>query len=96
MFKRLGVKPGTLDGLTRLESVVRMHFAVGEDELVLVSEDQGIKPGFPPLETNVIFWRENTRYRLKLFKSVGAVEITDLPPRWMLPSLEDDGTADCC
>lgn len=96
MLRRLGPIKGTLDDVCRVEGLVRERFGIGGADIVLVSEDPGMKPGFPPLETNVIFWKKEKRYRLKIFLPVSRVRDTDLPVRWLLPSLEDTGEADCC
>ena len=72
------------------------RFRIPETQIILVSQDPGTKPGFPPHETNVIFWKDETRYRLKIFSPVDEVTGTDLPVGWLLPSLEDTGEADCC
>jgi len=96
MFTRLGPGKDTLDDLSRVESLVRERFRIGESEIMLVSQDPGTKPGFPPLETNVIFWKNEKRYRLKIFSPVADVASADLPVRWLLPALEDTGDSECC
>lgn len=96
MFRRLGPEKDTLGDITRVEVLVRNRFGVPASEIILVSQDPGAKPGFPPQETNVIFWKDRTRYRLKIFAPVAAVGETDIPVGWLLPSLEDNGDADCC
>lgn len=50
----------------------------------------------PPLETNVVFWKANTRYRVKIFKPLAEVAATDFPTLWLLPAFEDNGDNDCC
>ena len=75
---------------------MRDRFRIAESELILVSQDAGRAPGFPPLETNVVFWHNGKRYRLKLFAPVADVRDADLPIGWLLPSLEDNGEAGCC
>ena len=96
MFRRLGPGTDTLEDLSRVEVLIRERFRIPDGEIILVSEDPGTKPGFPPCETNVIFWRDNTRYRVKIFAPVANVMAADLPIGWLLPSLEDTGEADCC
>jgi hypothetical protein len=75
---------------------VRDRFRIPGTEIILVSQDPGTKPGFPPVETNVIFWKDETRYRLKIFAPVADVTPADLPIAWLLPSLEDTGEGGCC
>lgn len=96
MFRRLGAARETLDDISRVEVLIRERFFIEEGEIVLVSEDPGTKPGFPPLETNAVFWKNDTRYRLKVFSPVSQVSGSDLPIRWLLPALEDTGEAGCC
>ncbi len=96
MFRRLAGDPANLVHLQRIEASVRVRFAVPEGALVLVREEPGRLPGFPPRLTTVRFWIGEDRYRLTLFKPPAEVTETDLPVAWLLPSLRDDGDADCC
>ena len=96
MFRRLGTAKDTLDDISRVEALIRARFSIGESEIVLVSEDPGTKPGFPLTETNMVFWKSDTRYRLKIFSPVASVTDTDIPVRWLLPALEDTGEGGCC
>ena len=96
MFRRLGPGKDTLDDISRVEVLVRERFRVPPSEIILVSQDPGTKPGFPPQETNVIFWKNEKRYRLKIFSPVSNVMNADLPIGWLLPALEDNGEGGCC
>lgn len=96
MFRRLETRRDTLEDIARIEYLVRERFGIPASEIVLVSEDRGMKPGFPPRETNVVFWKTGKRYRLKIFSPVSAVMGADLPIGWLLPALEDTGDAECC
>ena len=96
MFRRLGPIKDTLADISRVEELVRARFKVPETDIPLVSQDPGTNPGFPPLETNVIFFKDETRYRLKIFAPVAEVTGSDLPIAWLLPSLEDTGEGGCC
>lgn len=96
MFRRLGPEKDTLGDISRVEGLVRDRFGIPASEIILVSQDPGLRPGFPPHETNVIFWKNQRRYRLKLFAPVAKVQDADLPVCWLLPSLEDNGDIDCC
>ena len=96
MFRRLGPIKDTLADISRVEELVRARFKVPETDITLVSQDPGTKPGFPPLETNVIFFKDETRYRLKIFAPVAEVTGSDLPIAWLLPSLEYTGEGGCC
>jgi len=96
MFRRLAPATDNLQDISRVEAILRERFDVDQNEIILVSEDPGIKPGFPPFETNMIFWKDETRYRLKVFTKVADVTDRDVPIKWLLPSLEDAGEGDCC
>ena len=96
MFRRLGPVKDILEDISRVEELVRERFRVPVTDIILVSQDPGTKPGFPPLETKVIFWKNETRYRLKIFTPVAEVRDADLPVAWLLPSLEDTGEGGCC
>jgi hypothetical protein len=96
MFRRLGPENDILDDITRVEKLIRDRFGIPESEIILVSENPGLKPGFPPTETNIVFWKQKTRYRLKIFQPVSTVKEPDLPLRWLLPALEDNGDLECC
>ena len=96
MFTRLGPGKDTLADISRVEALVRERFRIGESDIILVSQDPGIKPGFPPLETNVVFWKSKKRYRLRVFAPVSQVTDADLPVAWLLPALEDTGESACC
>ncbi len=96
MFRRLAPGQDTLEDICRVEALIRERFKVASSDIILVSQDAGIKPGFPPLETNVSFWKNANRYRLTIFTPVSHVLDKDLPVDWLLPSLEDNGDGDCC
>ena len=96
MFRRFEPEKKTLGDISRIEVLVRERFEVASGEIVLVTQDPGNRPGFPLHETNVIFWKQGKRYRLKVFAPVANVADADLPIGWLLPSLEDNGEADCC
>jgi hypothetical protein len=96
MFRRLGPEKNILQDINRVEGLIRDRFGVPDSEIILVSEDPGFKPGFPAIETNAVFWKQETRYRLKIFSPIADVKNDDLPLTWLLPSLEDTGELDCC
>jgi hypothetical protein len=96
MFRRLGPENNILEDISRVESMIRDRFKIPHSEIILVSEDPGLKPGFPRKETNAVFWKQDTRYRLKVFSPITDVKADDLPLTWLLPSLEDTGELDCC
>ena len=96
MFRKRAVSQQTLDGYQRLEGRVRECFALSSRDIVLVTEEATRLPGYPPSETRVVFWKGAERYRLRFFKSAGAVVPADLPPAWLLPTLLDDGDLECC
>ena len=96
MFKRLVAEKNNLNDISRIETIYRIRFQIESNDIILVSEDAGNKPGYPPFETNIIFWKNDTRYRQKIFLRVCEVTEDDVPIKWLLPSLEDNGDSDCC
>ncbi|MHA6344381.1 hypothetical protein [Roseivivax sp. CAU 1761] len=96
MFGRLSGDPGNLAHLRRIEAALRVRYGLPAESLVLVREEPGRLPGFPPRQTVIRFWIGPERYRLTLFTPAAQVAETDLPVAWLLPSLRDDGEADCC
>lgn len=96
MFQRLGGRAENLTHLDRIEAAVRARFGLAPDDIVLVAEEAGFVPGYPPLLVTVRFWRAAARHRLRIFKPAADIDACDLPPRWLLPTLIDDGDPDCC
>ena len=96
LFERFAASPARLDDLARVEALLRSRYKISEGDLVLVSEDPGSKPGYPPVETNIVFWIGEIRYRLRIFAPVCEFTVEDLPVGWLLPALVDNGDADCC
>ncbi len=96
MFRRARVGRDRLGHLERVEDWTRQRFGLPAEAIVIVSESPGQLPGYPPLETTVLFWTGDERYRLRIFKPVAEVCESDLPVAWLLPSLLDDGEAGCC
>jgi hypothetical protein len=47
-------------------------------------------------ETNIVFFKNEARYKIKIFSRISQVQNSDLPLRWLLPALEDNGELDCC
>ena len=91
--------PDHLAATKRVTGWVRTRFALPDETVVLVSEVSCQLEGCPPIETVIAFWTdEDTRYRYKIFKPVADVTEEDLPPKWYLPALYDDGTiwCSCC
>jgi hypothetical protein len=95
MFRPVRQAAVNIASLERVEGWVRARFKLLPRDLVLVSEDRPRLPGFPALQTTVLFWSGAARYRFVVFTPVLQVAEVDLPLAWLLPSLIDDG-ADCC
>ena len=95
MFGLLRPSYENLEHLERVEACVRAHFALTQGDLVLVAEDPGRLPGYPPLQTTVLFWSQDVRHRFVVFKPVAKVAESDLPVVWLLPALVDNG-GECC
>ena len=88
--------------LEKVERCIRGHFSLESDNIVLVSERRGWLPGFPDLETQILFWRHDpatnvvNRYKLQMFKPAAKINESDLPVGWRLSAFIDDGDPDCC
>jgi hypothetical protein len=76
----------------------RERFALSQEETIVVSEIARALPGFPPLQTAVAFWTaDGTRHHFTVFKPIGSVAATDIPPAWLKPSLAlSDGVECAC
>jgi hypothetical protein len=88
-----------LKSVTQLKVWTRERFDLREGVVVMAAEIACGIPGCPPIETVVAFWtKDETRYRYKVFKPIADVLYEDLPYRWLLPSLIDDGGLglECC
>lgn len=96
MFARLKAKAPDLDALERAEALVRARYHLSAETLVLVNEEPGRLPGQPAAMTTILFWKGDTRHRLRLFKRVADVVVDDLPPGWVAGALRDEGDPDCC
>ena len=97
MFRPAVGKPENLEHLRRVEQLTRARFQLAVADLVIVSEETSRTPGFPPLQTSVVFWKQGgQRYKFRVFVAVSMVHPNDIPISWMLPSLIDDGASDCC
>ena len=96
MFRRIAELTENVPHIERVEAYVRSRFVIPDASIVLVSESTGKLPGYPSREVTVRFWIGEDRYRFRLFKRAAEINEDDLPPRWMLASLADDGDADCC
>ena len=80
----------------RVEAAVRERFALSGTLAVMVAELNCKTPGCPPVETAIAFWdAAGQAYRLRIFRPVAEVSQDDLPPRWLLPGLKDEGEG-CC
>lgn len=96
MFRKRVVSGDLLARFEEIENWLRERFDLVPHDVVLVSQEPPRHPGFPPSETLIVFWKGEERYRLRIFKSAFEVERSDMPLAWLLPSLLDDGAADCC
>ena len=95
MFGRVVPSQENLACLERVEGWTRSIFDLTSHDLVMVSQDPGRWPGFPPLQTTVLFWHEEERFKIVFFKPVAEVLVADMPLAWMRPALRDFGD-ECC
>ena len=97
MFAYRNIQRCNLTQLEHIENVVRQRYGVGDDQIVLVSEEPTRMTGGPEYMTTVLFWRgPETRYKVRMFKPAADVTEADLPPSWLQSALLDDEEADCC
>ena len=97
MFGSIRKRPDNLVHLERVEDRVRERFSLGQQDIVFISEVSNPLPGYPPLETVVIFWGDDgVRHGFTIFKPVADVDADDLPVIWLKDSLRDFGDGDCC
>ena len=96
MFARRSIGTDLRD-LERIEAIVRSRFAVGDDQIVLVTEEDARLPGGPERVTTILFWTgRDRRHKVRVFKPAAEVSATDLPMSWLRGALLDEGEADCC
>lgn len=95
MFARRGPVSEVAE-LERIEDAVRDRYGLGEDALVLVTEEPAGQPGLDS-GTTILFWTAGgTRHRIWLFKPAAGICSADLPPAWLRGALVDQGEVDCC
>ena len=90
---------GAAETTRHLKDVVRAHFRLAEDDVIMISELDCQVPGCPPIETVVAFWcADNLRRHFKVFKPLSEVQEEDLPPWWMKSAMiyDDTITCSCC
>jgi hypothetical protein len=87
--------PEHLDRLNRVREWTRSRFALPEQASIVVAEMACAVPGCPPRETVIVFWIDDRRHHIKLFKPVVEVSEEDLPPAWLMPSLAASDALDC-
>jgi nitrate reductase delta subunit len=84
--------------LDRIREWVRRRFRLPEESAILVAEVACGLTGCPPIETVIVFWSEERRHHLKIFKPVAEVVCDDLPPYWYKGALAvpEGFECDCC
>ena len=99
---RLGAsrkRPGRPDAAGRVKKWTRSRFKLAEEEVILVRETASSIPGYPPRETEVVFWTtDGRRHPFRLFKRVEDIVESDLPPVWLKEALSacDGFGCECC
>ena len=95
-FGSLRTGSAHLDAVERLKDWTRRRFALGEDEILVVTENARSLPGFPPLDTVVAFWTaDGTRHHFRIFKPVEETVGDDVPPAWLKDALADAAGIEC-
>jgi nitrate reductase delta subunit len=89
---------GHVDAVQRVKDWTRGRFGLAAEETVVVSEITRALPGFPPLQTAIVFWTaDGTRHHFSVFKPAAEVAEEDIPPAWMKESLAlNDGVQCAC
>lgn len=87
--------PQHLESLNRVREWTRRRFALPEQASIVVAEMACAVPGCPPRETVIVFWIDDRRHHIKLFKPLIEVCEEDLPPAWLMPSLAASDALDC-
>jgi len=90
--------PGRLQAVERVEEWTRERFKLSKEAAVSVAEVACSLSGCAPLETVVMFWIAEQRYRFKLFKPLEEVVVDDLPFAWLKDALavQEGAGWDCC
>ena len=92
-FKR---STSRLEAAERVKQWTRERFGLDKDATLLVTEIESGTPGFPPLTTVVAFWTaERRHYHFRVFKPLGEVTESDVPPRWYRDALAVVPGIDC-
>lgn len=74
--------------LRRIKQWTRARFALGEDELTIVTEEEGRLPGVPERQTLIVFQgADRLKRHYRIFKPAVDVCEDDLPPSWMKDAL---------
>jgi nitrate reductase delta subunit len=77
-----------VEAVQRVKEWTRDRFGLAEEETIVVSEIARALPGFPPLQTAIVFWTaDGARHHFSVFKPASEVVESDLPPAWMKESL---------
>lgn len=70
--------------MEQLKAWTRERFALPENAIIVVIETACTEPGFPPLETIVVFRTPPANsHNFKVFKPLAEIVPDDLPPAWM-------------
>ncbi|MFN4128747.1 MAG: hypothetical protein ACK4GC_02870 [Paracoccaceae bacterium] len=89
-------KPGGTPDAARVARLVRDGLTLPPETVVSVTELMCQVPGCPPVETLAMIWdKDATAYRLRVFRPLAEVVAADIPPAWYLPALKHEGENDC-
>ena len=98
MFGSARRNPEGPQAARRVKAWTRERFKLPQDAAIVVSQLTCALPGCPPLETVIVFWTEERRHHLKIFKPLAEVLQEDLPPGWLRDALAvpEDYECGCC
>lgn len=79
---------GQRAALRQIKHWARARFSLGEDDLVIVTQEEVRLPGVPPLQTLIVFQcADGLKRHWRIFKPAVDVSEDDLPPGWMKDAL---------
>lgn len=74
--------------LRRIKLWTRGRFSLGDDDLTIVTQEEGRLPGVPEKQTLIVFQcADGLKRHYRIFKPAVDVLEEDLPPSWMKDAL---------
>jgi hypothetical protein len=74
--------------LRQIKQWTRTRFALGDDDLAIVTQEEVRLPGVPEKQTLIVFQcADGLKRHYRIFKPATEVREDDLPPAWMKDAL---------